>query len=378
MKKFFVIFIAVILVLSLVSCSSDKKEEPATSETEGGEVINIGFIGPLEGDVSVYGIAVSNGGEMALNDYNEANGTNYKLVKMDSKGDSTEAVNAYNKLVDESKVAGILGGTVSGESIAVGTASQGIGTPIISPSATAKEFTLTGSNVFRGCFTDPYQAKVMAEFAVDKLGAKTAAIIYDTGSDYSKGMAENFSAAFEAKGSTVVENEGYNTGDVDFNAQLTKIAASDVDVLFVPNYYKDDYLIAKQARDLGIKATILGGDGWDGILEVADDVSNIEGAIYVNHYAPDDAKVAEWVQKYKDTYSIDPNAFSVLGYDSMNILLEAISSADSKSPEDVVAAMVKTDYNGILGNLKFDENGDPIKDLAFIVIKDGQSVTYGE
>jgi len=381
MKKLMKGVVALVLLASLVACStSDVAEENTStdSNTTDNEALNIGFIGPLEGDTSVYGIAVKNGGELALNDYNEANGTNFVFVPLDSRGDSTEAVSAYNKLTSENNVVGILGGVLSGESTAVASQSLADGTPIISASATVSQFTLTGDNVFRGCFTDPFQAESIAEFAVDTLGATTAAIIYDSGSDYSSGMNDKFKEVFEAKGGSVVDVEAYSTGDVDFNTQLTKIKAANPDVIFVPNYYKDDAQIAKQAKDLGIESALLGGDGWDGILGVADDPSDVENAIYVNHYAPDDEEVVSWLEKYKEVYGIDANAFSVLAYDSMNILLDAITNADSTAPDDVVAALAATDYSGILGHLTFDDNGDPIKDVAFIQINDGVQKSYGK
>jgi len=378
MKKLFKGVLALVMVASLAACSSGDTTSEETTSTN--DELVVGFVGPLEGNTSVYGIAVSNGGQLAIDDFNEANGTNFVLQKEDSKGDSTEAVNAYNKLVDDDGIVGLLGGVLSGESTAIGSSSQSVGTPIISASATAAGFTLTGSNVFRGCFIDPLQATAVANFSIDELSATTAAIIYDAGSDYSTGMAEVFTEVFEAAGGTVVEYEAYNSGDVDFNTQLTKISQANVDVVFSPNYYNDDYLIMKQAKDLGVTATFLGGDGWDGVLAIEGmDATVVEGAVFVNHYAPDDADVAEWLARYKDVFGVDPNAFSVLGYDSMNILLEAIYAAeDPTDSAAVVANMQATDYNGVLGHLVFDENGDPIKDLAYITVKDGSYVTYGK
>ena len=385
MKKLFKGVLVALMLTSMVACSTADDttataDPTTTDETDATtEAINIGFIGPLEGDTSVYGIAVANGGELALNDYNEANGTNFVYVKADSKGDSTEAVNAYNKLVDDDNIAGLLGAVLSGESTAVASVATTIGTPMISASATAAEFTLTGDDVFRGCYTDPFQAQKIAEFTVDTLAADTVAIIYDSGSDYSTGMAETFKEVFEAAGGTVVEYKAYNTGDKDYNSQLTTIAAANPDVIFSPNYYNDDYLIAQQARALGITATFVGGDGWDGILSIKDmDPSVVEGSVFVNHYAPDDENVEAWIETYKDEYDMDPNAFSVLAYDSMNILLEAITAAGTTDSEAVVAAMQATSYDGLLGHLEFDENGDPIKDVAYVTVQDGEYVTYGK
>lgn len=373
MKKLVKTLLALLLVTTLVACSSNGGE--AAETTDGSKVI--GFIGPLEGETSVYGIAVRNGAKLYVDEYNKANGTNYVLKDYDSKGDATEAVNAFNKLVDEDGAVAVLGGVLSGESTAIGSASQSTKTPVMSASATAADFTLTGSNVFRGCFTDPYQAKVLGEFTADTLAAKSAAIIYDTSSDYSKGMADNFTAAFQAKGGTILAAEGYNAGDQDFNTQLTKIAATNPDVLFIPNYYKDIALITTQARALGIEATFVGGDGWDGVLTVAD-AAVVEGSVFVNHYAPDDETVADWISNYKAVYNIEPNAFSVLGYDTMGVIISAIEQAGSSDADAITAKMQAISYDGVLGHLEFDENGDPVKDLGFITIKDGKYVSYGK
>lgn len=342
----------------------------------------LGSVGPLEGDTSVYGKATTNGTQLAVEDYNKANGTNIKIEKIDTKGDATQAVNAYNKLVTETKVAAIIGPTLSGEATAVGTASQDSGVPIISPSATAAEFTLTGDNVFRGCYTDPYQAKVAADFAYDTLGAKTAAIIYNTGDDYSTGMTESFTAEFEAKGGTVVASEGYNNGDIDFNTQLTKISGNNPDVLFIPNYYKDDALIAKQARSLGMTTQLVGGDGWDGVLSQVDAGTDgeaaLEGAVFVNHYSPDQEKVQEILTRYKDEFGEDANAFAVLAYDSATCMMEAIAQTGSLNYADICNTLSNMTFEGVLGKMTFDENGDPIKDVAYVTIKDGAYVTYGK
>ena len=192
MKKMLGMLLATSMLLVLVGCSNTDSGKPDSNK--------IGMVGPLEGDLSVYGIAVHNGIDMAINDFNAANGTDYELIAYDTKGDNTQAVHSYNKLVDEDEVIAIVGGVVSGESIAIASASQSNQTVIISPSATAADFASIGPNIFRGCYTDPYQAKIVAEFSYDTLGAKTVAILYNTGSDYSKGLTQNFTKAFEDKG----------------------------------------------------------------------------------------------------------------------------------------------------------------------------------
>lgn len=370
MKKMLGMLLATSMFLVLVGCSNTDSGKPDTNK--------IGMVGPLEGDLSVYGIAVHNGVDMAINDFNAANGTNYELIAYDTKGDNTQAVHSYNKLVDEDEVIAIVGGVVSGESIAIASASQSNQTVIISPSATAADFAGIGPNIFRGCYTDPYQAKIVAEFSYDTLGAKTAAILYNTGSDYAKGLTQNFTKAFEDKGGKVVISEGYADGDVDFNTQLTKIVASNPDVFFVPNYYQDNALISKQAKDAGITSTIVGGDGWDGILSSVENPDIVEDVIFVNHYSPDDQTVAALAKRYLDAYGVEVNAFGVSAYDTTTCLLKAIEEAGTHDSQDIINVLNDIQFDGVLGHMEFDDNGEPIKDLSYITIKDGAYVTYGK
>lgn len=376
MKKLFKLSMVLLVALSLVACKQNEETTTNVTTTESSNII--GFVGPLEGEYSVYGNSVLNGAKLYLEEYNKANGTNYVLKTYDSKGDNSQAVSAYHKLVEEDKAVAIFGGVTSGESIAIASASQSYNTPVISASATAVDFTKAGKNIFRGAFTDPFQAKVLAEFTFDTLKAKKVAIIYDTGSDYAKGVTEVFSKVYTEKGGNIALSEGYNSGDVDFTSQLTKIKAENVDVLLVPNYYKDVALILSQAKNLNLDVQIIGGDGWDGVLSVASDVSILENAIFVNHYAPDNQKVVDWLEKYKTTYGIDGNSFSILAYDTMGILLEALAKSPNKNNEEIINNLAQTSYDGILGHVEFDENGDPVKDLGFIVIKNGVYTTYSK
>ena len=381
-KKVLAVFLTALMAAALVGCA----QEPAggTNEPNGGssepatDSVVIGHIGPHDGDLSVYGLAVKNGATMAIQEVKQVLGRDIEMISYDSKGDGTEAVNAYNKLIDQDGAVAIIGGVVSGESTAIGSASQGIGTPILSPSATAAEFSLTGSNVFRGCYTDPIQATQIAKFVAEDLGATTAAIIYNTGDAYSDGVRQVFTDEFTAAGGEVVASEGYAAGDNDFKTQLTKIAQLDIDVLFVPNYYEDVALIAKQAKELGIDATLVGGDGWDGVLSVTDDASVLEGAIFANHYSIEDPAIQEFTTSYTDQFGTAPNAFAYLAYDSTKAMLQAIEDAGNTDSEAIVKALAGISYDGILGNMQFDENGDPIKDVAFVTIKDGKYVTYGK
>ena len=373
MKKFIRLLLATFLAVSLVACNDN------SGETNNDETIKLGAFGPYEGDASVYGLAVRNGIQLAIEDFNESNtllGKKIELVSYDTKADPTEAINAFNKLVDSDEVVAIVGGVTSGESVAVAQHSQSVGTVMISPSATALEFASTGPNVFRACYTDPIQAVELANYAVT-LGYKNIAIIYNSGLDYSIGLKEVFEKTLNDKGVTLVASEAYSEGDTDFNAQLTKIKAANPELIFVPDYYQNATLIAKQIKALGIEAVLMGGDGIDGILDInKDDSSAIEGFVFSNHYSPEDEAIIAWDKKYQEAYNQAPNAFAFLAYDATNLLIQAIEEAGTTDQAKIQEMMQGIKFEGMLGNLQFDENGDPKKDVAFVTIKDGKYSTH--
>lgn len=383
LKSYLKVLCAVSLAFGLAACESAEVSQTtsdASAVAQGvGDIksFSIGFIGPLEGSYSQYGIAVRNGSLLAVKQFNEKNGTDIKLIEMDSKGDSTQAVNNYNSLLSQG-VAGIVGGTVSGESIAVATAAQASGLPIFSPTATATDFSSIGKNVFRGCYTDPFQAKEMAKFVYNQMKLKNIAVLYNTGNDYATGMQETFIKEFEANGGKITSVEGFNDGDTDFNAQLTSIAATNPDAIFCPNYYGEVALIAEQAKAQGIEIPLVGGDGWDGVLGVISDPAMLEGAVFVNHYSPDQESVQVFLNDYRTAYNTEANSFAVLAYDTTTCLLEAITKTGNLEYANVLQTLQSMEFNGVLGSMKFDDNGDPIKDLAYVTVKDGKYVSYGK
>lgn len=383
--------LAAVMCLALAACESGAQgggssEQPAgdTGYTAAGDLSSytIGTGGPTSGDLAVYGGAVTNAAALAVKDWNEAHGTNIKCEIQDTTGDATQAVNIYNKFVSDTKVAGIIGMTVSGESIAVAGASADTMVPIISPSATAEAFTANaGANVFRACYTDPQQAALIADFAYDTLGLRKAAVLYNSDDDYSVGLCTSFEEEFQAKGGELaLKSEAFGTDDTNFSTQLTKIAAAQPDVLFIPNYYEKDVMIATQARDLGIEAQFIGCDGWDGVLEVASasDLAALEGAVFINQYSPDMESVQAIMEEYQAEYGQSINSFGINSYDATMCLLEAIEAANSLNAADINAQLAKIEHQGILGTLKFDETGDPIKTPVYVTIKDGKYVSYGK
>lgn len=360
MKKSAVISFLLASVMALTSCG--KKE---TNE------IVIGGIFPLSGGVAVYGVECKNGIDLAIEEINAAGGVNGKnivLISEDDEGNPDKTVNAYQKLTSKDGVKLIIGSLTSGCTQAITNRAQAQKVVQIAPAATAPAITDAGDFIFRTCYTDPFQGKVGGKFASEDLGAKTAAILYDTGNDYSVGLTENFEAAFTAAGGTIVSKEAYTTNDKDFNAQLTKIKSANPDVIYLPDYYNVVALISKQLRAQGINVPIIGADGWDGILGNAGD--EVLNGFYSNHYAVDStsASVQNFVKAFNAKYSKDPNAFAALGYDSVYLLKDAIlkaGSADSVAVKDALSS-ISGEY--VTGNLSFDAKHNPVKSAVMLEI----------
>jgi branched-chain amino acid transport system substrate-binding protein len=342
--------------------------------------ISIGGIFPLSGPVAVYGVEARNGIELAIEEINAAGGINGKkvaLISEDDTGNPEISVNAYRKLTAQDKVNVIIGSLTSGCTIAITSLAQAQKVVLVAPAATAEAVTDAGDFVFRACFIDPFQGTVGGVFAADELGARRAAVLYDNGNDYSVGLKDNFITAFQKQGGTIVANESYITGDVDFNAQLTKIKAANPDVVYLPDYYSTVALIAKQLRAQGINTPIVGADGWDGLTENAGD--EVLGGFYSNHYAADstDTRVVNFVKAYQAKFGSVPVSFAALGYDSMYLIKDAMLKAGSTDSTAIKNALAQTKGSYLTGNLSFDAKRNPQKSAVMmeIVKKDGKLVT---
>lgn len=358
-------FIVLAMVCGLTGCSKKNSE-----------TIKIGGIFPLSGSVAVYGVECRNGIELAIEEINAAGGINGKkieLISEDDEGNPEKSVNAYKKLTTKDGCKLIIGSLTSGCTAAFSTLAQAQKNLMIAPAATMESITDAGNYVFRACFIDPFQGTVGGKFAAENLGAKRAAVLYDTGSDYSMGLTDNFAAAFEKAGGKVVAKEAYSTGDKDFNAQLTKIKNANPDVVYLPDYYATVALIAKQLRAQGIDTPIVGADGWGGIIENAGE--EILNGFYSDHYAADstDPKVVKFVSSYVKKYGSTPVSFAALGYDSLYMLKDAILKAGTTDPTAVRDALEKTNGTYVTGNLSFDARRNPVKSAVMmeIVLKDG-------
>lgn len=368
---------AALLVMPLSGCSAD----PADGGNGSGTV-KIGVMGPKTGSLSQYGQAVLNAVEIAKKEINDnggiLGGKMIETIVEDEKGDVTEAINVYNKLVGSDNVVAILGDVTSAPSKAVAQKAAVDKIPMITASGTDADITKAGENVFRTCFIDPYQGQLMASYAAKKLNAKTAAILYDSGDSYSTGIADAFEAAAKELGITVTNKLGYASKSTDFNAQLTQLKTSNPDVVMLPVYYNDVMLILKQAKQQGLTCKFLGADGWDGVeplLEKDPSLNDmVQNAYFCSQYSAvsDDQDLQNFLKTYKDTYGVDANMFAVLGYDTMHILAQAIDKAGSTDSDKIVAALKETNYTGLTGTTVFDEERNPVREAIITTFENGK------
>ncbi len=302
-----------------------------------------------------------------------------QLVEVDNKSDKTEAVNAAQKLVSE-KVSVVLGSYGSGVSIAAGQIFADAKIPAIGASCTNPQVTQGNDYYFRVCFLDPFQGTVMANYAADN-GAKTAAVITQLGDDYSSGLGSFFKTAFKDLGGTIVSEEQFQTNQTDFKAILTNIKAQNPDIIFAPSSITTAPLIIKQARELGITATIAAGDTWENSTIIENAGDSAEGVVistFFDEAEPANDEAAAFITGFK-AYLKEQNqeeiipAVSALGYDSYLCAIKAIEKAGSADGAAIRDALKDVSIDGVTGSISFDANGDANKDMAFIkTIEDGQ------
>src|SRR5258705_918876 len=346
--------------------------------------VRIGVFMSLPGSTANFGISSTNGIKMAAEEVNSAGGINGKQVEIlvqDDRSDASEAATIVTKFVTQDQVHAIIGEVASSRSIAAAPIAQNAKIPMLTPSSTNPEVTKKGNFIFRSCFIDPVQGAAIAQFAARTLGAKRAAIMVDRKNDYSTGLESVITATFKKMGGQMVAVQSYQEGDQDFNAQLTSLKGASPEVIFVPGYYNDVGLIAKQARDKGIKVPLLGGDGWDSVQLYAIGGTALNGSYFSNHYSPfdTDPKVQKFVNDYKAHYGTVPDALAATAYDAALIMFDAIKRANSLDGTAIRDALAATkDFPGVTGNVTFNENRDAVKPIVMIEIKDGGKYTVRE
>ena len=342
------------------------------------DVIKIGEFGSLTGLTATFGINTDRGIQMAVEKINQEGGLLGKKVVViveDDQGKPEEAATAVKKLINQDKVIAVLGEVASSRSLAAAPICQEAKIPMITPSSTNPEVTRKGDYIFRVCFIDPFQGDVMARFTYNDLKIKKVAILRDIKNDYSVGLANYFAEDYKKLGGQIVGDESYSEGDIDFRAQLTNLKSKKAEAIFVPGYYTEVGLLVRQARDLGIRIPIIGGDGWDSPKLIEIGGKALEGCYYSNHYSPDDPDplVQSFVLEFKAKYGELPDAMAPLGYDAAMILFEAIKRAGSLDPAKVRDEIAKTkEFSGIAGKVTIDSLRNAEKPAVIIKIENEQ------
>jgi branched-chain amino acid transport system substrate-binding protein len=371
MRVFKLLSLMLVVIFVLSGCA------PAASD------LKIAILAPLSGPVPTFGVMTRDGALLAIEEWNAKGGVNGKKIVPiveDSQCTPDPAVNAANKVIDQDKVKFIVGEVCSKASIPVSEIANAKKVIQISPTSTNTDVTVTKDGkakdyIFRACFIDPFQGTVGAKFALENLKAKNAFIMLDQANDYVKGLAEAFEKAYTAGGGKIVGKESYTAKDADFSAILAKVAAAKPDVVYLPDYYNIVNLVTKQAKEKGVTAMFMGGDGWDS----SDlDRKAATGGYYTNHYAAD-SKAPEAVAfqkafaaKFKDDKGQGkvPDALAALAYDATNLLLTAIKNAGTDDTAKVKAAMEAISYQGVSGKITFDKQHNPVKSATILQVTD--------
>ena len=348
------------------------------------DTIKVGADIELTGGSASYGKSAQNAIKLAFEQVNAKGGVlgkKLELVVADNKSEAAEATNAMQKLVAQDKVVAVIGPNLSSAVIASTAVNSGAKVLVISPMGTNPNVTVgkdgkTKDFMFRACFIDPFQGTVMASFAKNTLGAKKVAVLIDNSSDYSKGLAQFFEEAFIKSGGTIVAKESYLQKDTDFKATLTKIKATEPDMIYVPGYYQEVGMIVKQGREMGLTVPMAGGDGWDSskLPEIAGKTS-LNSTYFSSLYSAEDTSQLnkDFVAAYKKAYNEKPDVFAALAYDSAMLVVNAIKTANSTDTVKIKDAMAKTSgFNGVAGSVTFDPQHNPVKSAFIMEYKNGE------
>ena len=354
-------------VIAITSCN--KKQETG---------IPIGQFTSLTGAQATFGQSNDRGVQLAVEEINAAGGVlgqPLRIITRDNQSKPGETSTVVRELITRNKVVALIGEVASGRSLEAAPIAQRSGIPMISPASTNEKVTEVGDHIFRVCFIDPFQGTVCAKFARKNLGATKAAILTDVSKDYSMGLTKSFREEFTKQGGVISGEQSYSGGDKDFNAQLTAIKADNPQVIFLPAYYTEAPLIIRQARQLGITAPFVGGDGWDSpeLIEVGG--SSVEGSYFSNHFSEQskDPRVVAFVDACRKKYKVDPDAMVALGYDSVYLLADAMKRAGTTDPAKVTAALAATkDFPGVTGNITLDAHRNPTKPAVMLQVKNGK------
>ena len=343
-----------------------------------GDSIPVGEFASLTGLTASFGTASHNGALLVMEKANGSGGVLGKKINLITEDDQSkpgEAATGVRKLISRDRVVALLGEIASSRSLEAGPIAQQSKIPMISPGSTNLKVTQIGDYIFRVCFIDPFQGEVMAKFTLNTLHKTKVAVLIDVRQDYSVGLAAAYKDYFTKHGGTVVAEQSYSSGDQDFKAQLTSIKSANPEAIFVPGYYNEVGLIARQSHELGISVPLMGGDGWDSPTLTQIGGLAIEGDYFSNHFSTDDTSpiVQGFVKDYRARFKKDPDAMAALGYDGAGVLLDAIKRAGGTDPQKLRDTIAATkNYEGVTGTITINDQRNATKSAKVLTIKDGK------
>jgi branched-chain amino acid transport system substrate-binding protein len=338
----------------------------------------IGHFASMTGNTAHFGQDTDKAVRLAVDEVNAAGGVlgkQVKLTTLDDRGDAAEAANAVTRLIDVTKVHALIGEVSSSLSLAGGRIAQRRKIPMVSPSSTNPKVTEVGDYIFRVCFLDPFQGKVMATFARNTLKFDNVAILKDVKNDYSIGLADAFKESFTAVGGKIATEQSYSAGDTDFSAQLTTIKGTNPQAIYVPGYYAEVGSIARTAQRLGLKVPLMGGDGWDApdLFKIGGDA--LEGSYFSNHFALDAAspRAQKFVGDFTKKFGHAPTGLGALGYDAAIVLFDAVKRAGKIDTAAIRDALAQTkNLEAVTGVISIDSGRNAQKSAVVIKISGGQ------
>lgn len=365
---------ALLSCLTLLGCVSPQGGDIVVKPAD--DKIRIGAVMSLTGDTAQYGLSALNGARMAVEEANAAGGVGgrrVELIAQDTRSDEAETDSVVRRLARDYGVHALVGEIVSSRSLAAARAAQSEGLPMLTPSATSPVVTSPGNFVFRSCYTDAFQGAAIARFAFVSLGARRAAMLVAERQAYSQELASFIRDAFERFGGGVVSVQEYKEGASDFSAQLDLLRASKPDVVFVPGYYLEAGLLARQARALGIETPFVGGDGWDSPRLYDIGGQALAGDFYSTHFSAEDPdpQVQRFVADYRRLFNAVPDSFAATAYDAARIVLDAVARAPSLERTNVRDALAATrDFPGVTGTVNFNAERNAVKSVVVVRIGD--------
>jgi branched-chain amino acid transport system substrate-binding protein len=373
------------LAAAVAGCEKKKEAAPEAADASAvrpaGSKLLLGHVTSMTGDQATFGQSADRGVRLAVNEQNAKGGVKGRIVEvktLDDQGKPEAAAVAATRLASQERVTVLLGENASSRSLAMAPIADTYGVPMVSPSSTNPRVTKDGDKVrpyvFRVCFIDPFQGTVMARFARETLKLERVAILRDVGNDSSVGLADSFAAKLRELGGTVVADESYKAGDQDVKAQLTSLAAKDPQAIYVPGYYTDVALIARQARELGLAQPLLGGNGWDSSKLYEIGGGALDGSYFSNHYSPDDPdpRVQDFVTRYKEVWGEVPDGLAAMGYDAARVAMDAMVRAGEPTGVAIRDALAQTKaFPGVTGVITLDAEHNAVKAAVVLVVKNG-------